>query len=189
MTSNDFWRTFRAQLNELASYLWASDPVDQLQAHYDRTMAKFQEGRQALEQHRLLVERVRLQVADQKSHVADLEAKLRVHTQAGKRASADDLTLQLQEAQRELAASEAQLQGHEEAYQANLAAIKQIGTWLTQVRAKIARYDAALKVSRAEADLARVAQEFSVELATDFRQVERAVQERIDRDQAPTGIV
>ncbi len=184
MTPSNFWRAFRAQVNELAGYLWTNDPLDQLQSHCDRTMAKFKEGRQALEHQRTLVERVRLQVTDQKSRAADLEARIRAHFQAGNRPAAEDLTLQLQETQRELTESVAQLKRHEEAYQANLAAIKQIGAWLTQVQAKIARYDAALKVSRAEADLARVVQEFSVELATDFRQVEQAIQDRIDRDQA-----
>ena len=181
MTLSNFWRAFRAQVHELAGYLWTSDPLDQLQSQYDRTMAKFKEGRQALEQHRALVERVRLQVADQKSHISDLEAKVRAYLQTGDHLAAETLTVQVQEAGLDLADRESQLKCHEEAYQANLAAIKQIGGWLTQVRAKIARYDAALKVSRAEADLARVVQEFSVELATDFRQVERAVQDQIDR--------
>jgi phage shock protein A len=184
MTLSNFWRGFRSQVNELAGYLWTTDPLDQLQAQYDRTMAKFREGRQALEQHRTLVERVRLQVADLKSHIRELEAKVRAYLQAGDHAAAQTLTLRTEEAGLELADREAQLRCHEEAYQTNLAAIKEIGGWLTQVRGKIARYDAALKVSRAEADLARVVQEFSVDLATDFRQVERAVQEQIDHAEA-----
>lgn len=181
MTLSTFWRGFRSQVHELAGYLWTSDPLDELQAQYDRTMAKFKEGRRALEQHRAVVERVRLQAADQKGHVRELEAKVQACLQAGDHPAAQALTLRREEAGLELARCEAQLRCQEEAYQANLAAIKEIGGWLTQVRGKIARYDAALKLSRAEADLARVVQEFSAELATDFRRVEQAVQEQIDR--------
>ena len=55
-------------------------------------------AREGLEQYRGLVERVSRQVANDKQHVASLEAKVKAYLQAGDRDTAAKFALELQKA-------------------------------------------------------------------------------------------
>src|SRR6516164_61584 len=150
MILGKFWRAFRGQMNKLANFLWAADPAAQMQYEYDRDVEQLKEGRQGLEQYRALVERVVRQVADGKTHCASLEAKVKAYLQAGDRETAARFALELQKARQGVAENEAQLQLHEAAYANHLAKIKQANGKLGQLREKIARYNAELKMTQAE---------------------------------------
>jgi hypothetical protein len=45
------------------------------------------------------------------------------------------------------------------------------------VGSKIAKYDAKLKMSRAEAEMAKLAQDFHFDVTTDFGQIEQVIQD------------
>ena len=77
---------------------------------------------------------------------------------------------------------------HEQAYENNLLKIKHAGGKLAEIRDKIARYDADLKMSAAEAEMARLAQDFHVEVTTDFGQLESSIQEKIDLNRAKVRV-
>ena len=77
---------------------------------------------------------------------------------------------------------------HEQAYENNLLKIKHAGGKLAEVRDKIARYDADLKMSAAEAEMARLAQDFHVNVTTDFGQLESSIQDKIDLNRAKVRV-
>ena len=77
---------------------------------------------------------------------------------------------------------------HEQAYENNLLKIKHAGGKLAEIRDKIARYDADLKMSAAEAEMARLAQDFHVDVTTDFGQLESSIQEKIDLNRAKVRV-
>ena len=77
---------------------------------------------------------------------------------------------------------------HEQAYENNLLKIKHAGGKLAEIRDKIARYDADLKMSAAEAEMARLAQDFHVNVTTDFGQLESSIQEKIDLNRAKVRV-
>ena len=56
------WNAIHAQINKLANFFWARDPIAQMQLEYDRSVAQLKEGRKGLEEYRGLVERVSRQV-------------------------------------------------------------------------------------------------------------------------------
>lgn len=188
MIFGKIWHALAAQINKLANFFWTADPIAQMQYEYDQAVAQLKEGREGLEQYRALVERVTRQVATDKKHVTNLEAKVKAYLQAGDRDTAAKFALELQKAKQELAENEGQLQMHEQAYNNNLTKIKHASGKLNEVRNKISKYDAELKMSRAEAELAKLATSFNFDVSTDFGQIEQVIQDKIGLNQAKARV-
>jgi phage shock protein A len=178
------WRSLRGQLNKLANYLWSADPIAQMRYEYDLAVTQLQEGREGLEGFRAIVERVNRQVSDNKQQVANLVAKVTAYLAAGDRESAARFAMELQQAQRQLVENEAQLVMHEQAYENNVAKIKLAGKKLVGVREKINKYDAELKMSRAESEMAKLAADFQFDLTSDFGQIEQLVHDKLSLNRA-----
>ena len=188
MILGKLWRTIQAQLNKLVDFFWAADPIAAMQQEYDRAVAQLREGRVGLAEYRAFVERVGRQVARNEANVRRLEATVKTYLKEGDRESAGRYVLELQRARQELAENQGQLRMHEQAYENNLLKIKHAGGKLAEIRDKIARYDADLKMSAAEAEMARLAQDFHVNVTTDFGQLESSIQEKIDLNRAKVRV-
>jgi phage shock protein A len=183
-----FWSAFRAQINKIANVFWEADPIAQMQYEYDTSVEQLKEGRQGLETYRALVERVNRQVASGRDHVQKLEAQTKAYLKAGQRDAAAKFALELQKAKKDLAANEQQLAMHEESYGNNLKKIQHATNKLSEVRDKIQKYDAELKMSSAEAEVAALAQSFNMDVTTDFGQIEQVIQGKIDKNRAKTRV-
>jgi phage shock protein A len=188
MIFGKLWSAFRAQLNKLANYFWTRDPIAQMQYEYDRAVDELKTGREGLEQYRALVERVSRQVEKEKRHAANLEAKIKAYLQAGEREAAGRFAVELQKAKSALAENQAQLEMHEKAYNNNIRKIKHASSKLAEVRDKIATYDAELKMSRAEAEMAKLAQSFDFDVTTDFGQIEQVISDKISLNRAKARV-
>jgi phage shock protein A len=184
MILDSLWHLLQSQINKLANFFWQADPIALMQAEYDHAVAQLREGRLGLEQYRAFVERVGRQVARHQVHVQRLEDTVKNYLRAGDRETAARFALELQRARKELEENDAQLSLHEQAYQNNLLKIKHAGGKLAEIRNKIAKYDADLKMSAAEAEMAKLAQDFHVDVTTDFGQIESVIQDRIDQNRA-----
>lgn len=182
------WHTLQAQINKLANFFWTSDPIAQMQYEYDLAVAELTEGREGLAQYRSLVERVLRQVANDKTSVSTLEARVKAYLQAGDRETAARFALDLQKAKTTLGENEGQLKMHEEAYNNHLMKIKHSAHKLGEIREKITKYDAELKMSRAEAELAKLAQDFNFSVTTDYGQIEQVIQEKIGLNRAKARV-
>ncbi len=145
-------------------------------------------GRQGLEQYRALVERVLRQVANDKKRVNKLAAKVKAYLQAGDRETAAKFALELQKTKNELAENQTQLEMHENSYENNVRKIKHASKKLAKIRDKIARYDAELKMSRAEAEMAELARSFEFDVTTDFGQIEQVIQDKIGLNRAKVRV-
>jgi len=183
-----FWSAFRAQLNKIANIFWEADPIAQMQYEHDSAVEQLKEGRQGLETYRALVERVTRQTMMNRDHVKKLEAETKAYLKSGQREEAAKFALELQKAKKELAANEQQLTMHEEAYGNNLKKIQHATKKLGEVREKIQKYDAELKMSAAEAEVAKLAQSFNLDVTTDFGQIEQVIQNKIDKNKATTRV-
>jgi len=188
MILGKIWHALMAQINKIANVFWTADPIAQMQYEYDQAVAQLKEGREGLEQYRALVERVTRQAANDRQHVSSLEAKVRAYLTSGDRETAARFALELQRAKQELAENEGQLKMHEDAYENNLTKIKHAGKKLTDVREKIAKYDAELKMSRAEAEMAKLATSFNFDVTTDFGQIEQVIQDKIGLNRAKARV-
>ena len=170
----------RAQLNKLANFFWEADPIAQMQYEYDLAVEQLKEGRVGLEQYRGLVERVGRQVKEGEAHVGKLAAQAKAYLKAGERETAAKFALELQKAKTGLAQNQEQLAMHEAAYQNNLKKIQHANKKLVEVKDRIHKYDAELKMSEAEAEIAKLSESFNMNLTTDFGQLEDVIQRKID---------
>ncbi|OGQ86175.1 MAG: hypothetical protein A2289_01890 [Deltaproteobacteria bacterium RIFOXYA12_FULL_58_15] len=181
MIFKKFWSSFRAQLNKLANLFWEADPIAQMRYEYDLAVQQIKEGREGLEMYRGLVERVSRQVKDGEQALKKLQAQAKAYLQAGDRETAAKFALQLQKKKEEVAQNREQLDMHETAYENNLKKIKNANKKLIEVREKIQRYDAELKMAEAEAEIAKLSESFDMNVTTDFGEIETVVQQRIDK--------
>jgi phage shock protein A len=188
MIIGKIWSAFRAQLNKIANYFWEADPIAQMRYEYDLAVEQLKEGRKGLEMYRGLVERVARQVTAGSSHVKKLEAEIKAYLKAGERETAAKFALELQKAKKELAANQEQLDMHEQSYDNNLKKIKHANKKLVEVREKIQKYDAELKMSAAEAEIAALAESFDMNITTDFGQLETIIQQKIDTNRGKARV-
>jgi phage shock protein A len=183
-----FWSAFVAQINKVANMFWEADPVAQMRYEYDRAVEQLKEGRGGLEQYRGLVERVTRQVSANRSHLQKLEAETKAYLKAGDRTTAAKFALEMQKAKQDLASNEGQLLLHETAYGNNLKKIQHANEKLIELREKIQKYDAELKMSSAEAEIAKLSETFEMNLTTDFGEIEGVIQQRIDQNRGKVRV-
>lgn len=188
MIIGKIWKSFLAQLNKLANAIRGYDPIAEMELEYDRSLEELKNGREGLAQYRALVERVGRQVTDQQKHIAVLEAKVKTYLTAGDRDTAGKFAMELKRAKEDLAENQRQLELHERAYENNLLKIKHAVKKLDEVKHKIAKYDAELKMSRAEAEMSELAHQFDFNVTTDFGQAESIIQDKIDSNRAKVRV-
>ena len=183
-----FWKTLLAQINKVANFFWQADPIALMQLEYDNAVEQLKEGRVGLEQYRALVERVTRQVKGDEARVADLTAKIKSYLAVNDRTTAGKFAIELKRAQADLKENQDQLALHETSYQNNLTKIQRASQKLNEVQMKIHKYDAELKMSAAEAEMAKLAQTFNFDVTTDFGQLENMIQDKIDTNRAKVRV-
>src|SRR5687768_3553901 len=188
MILGKFFGAIRAQLNKLANFFWEADPIAQMQYEYDQAVEQLKEGRVGLEQYRGLVERVSRQVKDGEAQVNKLTAQAKAYLKAGDRETAGSFALQLTKAKTQLEENKQQLAMHEAAYTNNLKKIQYANKKLVEVKDKISKYDAELKMSEAEAEVAKLTQSFNMDVTTDFGQLEDVIQRKIDTNRGKARV-
>jgi len=188
MIFGKFWSAIRGQINKIANIFFEADPIAQMQYEHDMAVEQLKEGRKGLEMYRGLVERVTRQASATRSHTQKLEAEVKAYLKAGDRETAAKFALELQKAKKELAQHEEQLQMHETAYENNLKKIKHASHKLGEVRERIQKYDAELKMSAAEAEVAALAESFNLDISTDFGQLEQVIQSKIDKNRGKVRV-
>jgi phage shock protein A len=188
MIFGKLWKAIAAQFNKLANAIRGYDPIAEMQYEYDRSVDQIREGREGLAQYRALVERVTRQVNDQSKRISVLEAKIKAYLNAGDREGAGRFALELKRAKDDQAENEKQLAIHEQAYQNNLTKIQHAIKKLDDVKHKISKYDAELKMSRAESEMAALANQFHFDVTTDFGQAEQMIQDQIDKNRAKVRV-
>src|SRR6059058_180817 len=188
MIFGKFVTVIRAFFNSIANALWERDPIAIMRLEYDHSVEQLQEGRKGLELYRGLVERVVRQVAMGKSQVDKLKADVKAYLKTGDRETAGKFALQLQKAEADLAQNQEQLKMHEEAYENNLKKIQYANKQLAEVREKIQRYNADLKMTAAEAEIAKIAGDLNFDVTTDFGQIEQIIQQKIDNNRGKARV-
>jgi hypothetical protein len=77
---------------------------------------------------------------------------------------------------------------HETSYGNSLKKIQHANKKLGEVREKIQRYDAELKMSAAEAEIAKLSESFDMNVTTDFGEIETVIQEKIDQNRGKVRV-
>ena len=82
----------------------------------------------------------------------------------------------------------AKLEAQVKAYLNNVTKIEHAVKKLEELKRKIQKYDAELKMSRAEAELAKLATQFNFDVTTDFGQIEDVIHDKIDLNRAKVRV-
>ena len=188
MILGKFWRTILAQVNKLANFFWTSDPIAQMQYEYDQAVDQMKDGREGLEQYRALVQRVSRQVAADRRTSRSSKPRSRPTCSPATARRRPSLRWNCSGRRKDLAENQGQLKLHEESYNNNVAKIKHAMKKLGEIRTKIAKYDAELKMSRAEAEMAKLATDFNFDVTTDFGQIEQVIQDKIGLNRAKARV-
>lgn len=188
MIFKKFWSAIRDQLNKLANVFWEADPIAQMRYEYDNAVEELKEGRVGLEQYRGLVEKVTRQVQEGEKQAAKLKAQAQAYLKANDRVTAGKFALELKKVEANVAENRSQLQMHEDAYTNYLKKIQHANSKLADVRDKIEKYDSELKMSEAEAEIAKLAETFDFNVTTDFGQLETVIQGKIDRNRGKARV-
>jgi hypothetical protein len=77
---------------------------------------------------------------------------------------------------------------HETAYGINFGFFQHANKKLIEVRQKIQKYDAELKMSSAEAEIAKLSESFEMNVTTDFGQLEDMIQRKIDTNRGKARV-
>lgn len=188
MIIGKLWGALKAQMNKVANFFWTADPIAQMQYEYDTAVEEMKSGKEGLAQYRALVERVSRQAANSTKHLTSLKAKVKAYLASGDRETAAKFALEMRKAQAQLDENNSQLAMHEKAYENNLTKIKHATGKLGKIKEKIQKYDAELKMSKAEAELADLSESFDFDITTDFGQIEDAIQTRIDTNRGKARV-
>ena len=188
MIIGKIWRSIAAQFNKIANYIWKVDPIAQMQYEYDQAVEQLKTGKEGLAQYRALVERVSRQVDEDQKHVNQLSARVKAYLTAGDRENASRFALELQKAKASLEENTKQLEMHEKAYDNNVRKIKHATSKVGEIKDRIKKYDAEIKMSRAEAELSELASAYNFDLTTDLGQIESVLQEEIDTNRAKARV-
>lgn len=188
MFLSKFFTFIAAKFNKLGNFFFEQDPIAVLQLEYDRAVEDLKEGREGLEQYRGLVESIQRKVEQGDAQVARIEAKIKAYLQAGSREAASRHALELQKIRARVASDRQQLAQHEQAYQNFLMKVKAANHKLAELKDKIKSYDAELKMSKAEAEIAKLSSTLSFDVTTDFAQVEGMIQGQIDKNRGAVRV-
>jgi phage shock protein A len=183
-----FFKSISAQFNKLANFFWEQDPIAVMRLEYDKAVEDLKAGRVGLEEYRGLVERVTRQVQVGEKHVAKLQAQTKAYLKAGDRPTASKFAIELKKAQAQLAQNQEQLDQHEAAYNNHLKKIKHANKTLGELKEKIKRLGAELKMSEAEAEVAKIGQSLNFDVTTDFGEMEDVIQSRIDKNRGTVRV-
>jgi chromosome segregation ATPase len=113
---------------------------------------------------------------------------VKAYLSTGDRDTAAKFALELQKAKADLGENEGQLKMHEDAYNNNVAKVQHAMKKIGSVKDKIQKYDAELKMSKAEAEMAKLATDFNFDITTDFGQIEQVIQDKIGLNRAKARV-
>ena len=183
------WASFRPR--STSSPISSGRPTRSPRCSTSTTMAvaQLKDGREGLEQYRALVERVGRQVATDKASTSEPGSQDQgLSCSRRPRTAPPSSPWNCRRPSKTWPRTKAQLKMHEEAYNNNLTKIKHASGKLAEVREKIQKYDAELKMSRAEAEMAKLAQDFNFDVTTDFGQIEQVIQDKIGLNRAKVRV-
>lgn len=185
----------QAFFNGIANALVERDPVAVYQLEVDRAAERIKEAREGVEMYKGLVNGLDRQVVEGTANVVRLEAQVKAYLKAGTpeaREAAATLVLQLQQAKQDLAANTQQRDTHRQAFENHMLKLRQANEDLAKLQQKAQRYKAELKMSKAEAEMARVAEalgeSLTGNLTTNLGQVESMIKRQIDTNRGKAQV-
>jgi phage shock protein A len=179
-----------AQFGKLFKWVWGIDPIAVYQAEVDRSAEEIQQAGEGLEQYRGLVSRLEREVANYEKEEIRLTQKAKALVAEGNDSRAEDYIVQLKKEQQTLAEKRATLKSYRDAYDNNLKKVKYANEKIKAAKEKAEKMQAELRLSHAEAEVSKLAQNFNVKTASvdGLGEIEEEIQRQIDANRAASQV-
>lgn len=186
-----FLTAISAQFGKLFKYVWGLDAIAVYQAEVDRSADEIQQAGEGLEQYRGLVSRLQRQVANGEKEELRLTAKVKTYLTENNEDKAAEYAMQLKKTQTELTENRSQLSSYENAYQDNVKKIRYANEKIKNAKEKAEKMQADLRLSKAEAETAKLAQSFNINtnLTSGLGEIEDEIQRQIDANRAKGQVI
>lgn len=180
-----------AQFGKLFKWVWGIDPIAVYQAEVDRSAEEIQQAGEGLEQYRGLVSRLQRQVANGEKEELRLTSKVKTLLTDNNEDRAAEEAIHLKGIQKELAENRSQLTSYESAYQDNLKKVRYANDKIKGAKDKAAKLQADLRLSKAEAETAKLAQRFNINtnVTNGLGEIEDEIQRQIDANRAKGQVI
>lgn len=179
-----------AQFGKLVGIVWSADPIAVYQAEVDKAAAEIGEATEGLEEYRGNVSSMERRVAKGEKDEATLLARIKVALNNNDENRASDYAVQLKQVQNELGNARESLATHKAAYENNLKKIKYARNTIEDRRRKAANLHAELRMSKADAELAKISDKFNIN-ATSFDglgEIEEEIHRKIDMNKGKAQV-
>ncbi len=190
-TIGRFFTAISAQFNKAGRAAISADPVAVYQKQVDDATEEIREGTKGLEQYRGLVSRLGRQVEADEKEVAVWDARARGYVSQNNDTKAAEALTNKKKAEASLTENRGQLTTYENAYKANLKKVQFAQTKINDAKLKAQKLSADLKMSKAEAEIASLAQSFNVNSGSlnKLGEIEEEIQRQIDANRAKAQVV
>jgi phage shock protein A len=180
-----------AQFGKLFKWLWGIDAIAVYQAEVDRSADEIQQAGEGLEQYRGLVSRLQRQVANGEKEELRLTTKIKALLTDNNEDKAAEYAIQLRKEQAALTENRSQLKSYEDAYQDNLKKVRYANEKIKGAKEKAEKMQADLRLSKAEAETAKLAQRFNINtnITTGLGEIEDEIQRQIDSNRAKGQVI
>jgi hypothetical protein len=187
MILQKFWSAFVAQINKVANLFWEADPVAQMRYEYDRAVDQLKEGAAAWSSTAGWSSASR---GRSRPTLPRPEARSRDQglPQGRRPRNGGQVRARAAEGQRAAGGERAAAANARNGYGNNLKKIQHANEKLIELREKIQKYDAELKMSAAEAEIAKLSETFDMNLTTDFGEIESVIQQKIDQNRGKVRV-
>jgi len=180
-----------AQFGKVFKWIWGIDAIAVYQAEVDRSADEIQQAGEGLEQYRGLVSRLQRQVANGEKEVVRLTAKIKTLLTENSEEKAAEYAIQLKKEQVALVENKSQLKSYEYAYQDNLKKVRYANEKIKGAKEKAEKMQADLRLSKAEAETAKLAQRFNINtnITSGLGEIEDEIQRQIDANRAKGQVI
>lgn len=176
----------KAQAGKLARAAEGLDPVAMYQEKISEAMDNIRSAKDGLSRVKGLIASVERQVADGKTEIARLDARIKLALNDGNDTKAAEYVQQLQAAKKNLEQNEQQLVSHQSSYLMFLKQVQVAQSKVITAKRDAEKLGTELEISKVESEIGEINQRFSttVDPLDDAKKFKTDIQRKIDQNRA-----
>lgn len=185
------WQALCAQVNKVSRFLWRADPIAIYQAEVDKAAEEVQQASEELAEYKGIISRLEREVANDEKEAERLKQIIKGLLQDGDEKKATNYVLDLQRVQARLEKHARLLASKKTGYEINLKKVKFANQKIREKRDKASEMQSDLRISKADARVTQLNQEFKVKTSAldGLDEIEEEIQRQIDVNQAKGQVI
>lgn len=185
------WQALCAQVGKASRFIWRADPIAIYQAEVDKAAEEVQQAGEELAQFRGIISRLEREVINDEKEVERLKQIVKGLLQDGDEKKATNYVLDLQRVQARLEKNKKTLSEKQVGYENNLKKVKYANQKIREKREKAESLQSDLRMSKADAEVAKLNQDFRVKTSAldSLDEIEEEIQRQIDSNVAKGQVI